>query len=127
MHIDSRSKSHQTDVFFYYQDKNSESKHIAPLFKTAELVKWYRVSHAGFAFAVFQEFVVADTVFGILDDDVHFGAPHQQVTGKNSESKHLSKTMKSTFEHKYNRHQPGRGFTGTVGQRGLYVLRKTTP
>ena len=66
MHIDSRSKSHQTDVFFYYQDKNSESKH-------------------------------------------------------------LSKTMKSTFEHKYNRHQPGRGFTGTVGQRGLYVLRKTTP
>ena len=66
MHIDSRSKSHQTDVFFYYQDKNSESKH-------------------------------------------------------------LSKTMKSTFEHKYNRHQPSRGFTGTVGQRGLYVLRKTTP
>ena len=66
MHIDSRSKSHQTDVFFYYQDKNSESKHLA-------------------------------------------------------------KTMKSTFEHKYNRHQPGRGFTGTVGQRGLYVLRKTTP
>lgn len=66
MHIDSRSKSHQTDVFFYYQDKNSESKHLA-------------------------------------------------------------KTMKSTFEHKYNRHQPGRGFTGTVGQRGLYVLKKTTP
>lgn len=66
MHIDSRSKSHQTDVFFYYQDKNSESKHLA-------------------------------------------------------------KTMKSTFEHKYNRHQPGRGFTGTVGQRGLFVLRKTTP
>lgn len=66
MHIDSRSKSHQTDVFFYYQDQNSESKHLA-------------------------------------------------------------KTMKSTFEHKYNRHQPGRGFTGTVGQRGLFVLRKTTP
>lgn len=66
VHIDSRSKSHQTDVFFYYQDKNSESKH-------------------------------------------------------------LTKTMKSTFEHKYNKHQPGRGFSGTVGQRGLYVLRKTTP
>lgn len=66
MHIDSRSKSHQTDVYFYYQDKNSESKHLA-------------------------------------------------------------KTMKSTFAHKYNRHQPGRGFTGTVGQRGLYVLKKTTP
>lgn len=66
VHIDSRSKRHQTDVFFYHQDKNSESKQLA-------------------------------------------------------------RTLKNTFTHKYNRHQPGRGFTGTVGQRGLYVLRKTTP
>lgn len=66
VHVDSRSKGHQTDVFFYHQDKNSESKQLA-------------------------------------------------------------KTLKNTFAHKYNRHQPGRGFTGTVGQRGLYVLRKTTP
>lgn len=66
IHIDSRSKSKQTDVFFYYKDKNSESKHLA-------------------------------------------------------------KTMKSTFAHKYNRHQPGRGFSGTVDKRGLYVLRNTTP
>lgn len=66
VHIDSRSKSKRTDVFFYYKDKNSESKHLA-------------------------------------------------------------RTMKSTFAHKYNRHQPGRGFSGTVDQRGLYVLRNTTP
>lgn len=66
VHVDSRSKGHQTDVFFYYQDKKSESKQLA-------------------------------------------------------------KTLKNTFTHKYNRHQPGRGFTGTVGQRGLYVLKKTTP
>lgn len=66
IHVDSRSKSHQTDVFFYYKDKNSESKHLA-------------------------------------------------------------KTMKSTFHHKYKKHQPGRGFTGTVDKRGLYVLKNTTP
>lgn len=66
VHIDSRSKGHQTDVFFYHSEKNSESKHLA-------------------------------------------------------------KTMKSTFAHKYKRHQPGRGFTGTVDGRGLYVLRHTTP
>lgn len=66
VHVDSRSKSSRTDVFFYYKDKNSESKHLA-------------------------------------------------------------KTMKSTFVHKYNRHQPGRGFSGTVDKRGLYVLRNTTP
>lgn len=66
IHIDSRSKSHQTDVFFYHSSKSANSKRLA-------------------------------------------------------------KTMKSTFEHKYNRHQPGRGFTGTVDQRGLYVLNNTVP
>ena len=35
--------------------------------------------------------------------------------------------MRSTFTHKYNKHQPGRGFTGTVDGRNLYVLRHTTP
>lgn len=66
IHIDSRSKSNQTDVFFYYSDKSSESKQLA-------------------------------------------------------------KTMKSTFAHKYDRHQPGRGFSGTVDKRGLYVLKNATP
>lgn len=66
VHVDSRSKGNQTDVFFYHSDNNSESKHLA-------------------------------------------------------------KTMKNTFAHKYSKHQPGRGFTGTVGGRGLYVLKQTTP
>lgn len=65
LHIDSRSKSKQTDVFFYYSPK----------------------------------------------------------TG----SRQLANTMKSTFEKKYGRHQPGRGFTGTVTERSLYVLNNTTP
>lgn len=45
---------------------------------------------------------------------------------KNSESKQLAKTMKSTFANKYKKHQPGRGFSGTVEGRNLYVLRNTT-
>ncbi|NDV81451.1 N-acetylmuramoyl-L-alanine amidase [Bacteroides sp. 51] len=65
IHIDSRSKSKQTDVFFYHSPK----------------------------------------------------------TG----SKQLANTMKSTFAGKYNRHQPGRGFTGTVSERSLYVLNNTVP
>jgi len=65
IHIDSRSKSKQTDVFFYHSPK----------------------------------------------------------TG----SKQLANTMKSTFAGKYNRHQPGRGFTGTVSERSLYVLNNTIP
>ena len=44
---------------------------------------------------------------------------------KNSLSKRLAKQMKSTFSHKYDTHQPGRGFRGTVGYRGLYVIEHT--
>lgn len=66
LHVDSRSKSHQTDVFFYH-------------------------------------------------------APNS-VNGKR-----LTTTMKNTFESKYDRHQPNRGFSGTVSPRNLYVLANSTP
>ena len=66
IHVDSRSKHQRTDVFFYYQAKNSVSKHLA-------------------------------------------------------------KRLKSTFTNKYRHHQPGRGFSGTVEHRDLYVLRRTAP
>ena len=49
---------------------------------------------------------------------------HQQ---KKTASKQLARTMKETFAYKYRHHQPGRGFTGTVEGRNLYVLRHTTP
>ena len=65
IHIDSRSKSKQTDVFFY----------------------------------------------------------HSPQAG----SKQLAHTMKTTLAGKYKRHQPGRGFTGTVSERSLYVLNNTVP
>lgn len=39
----------------------------------------------------------------------------------------LAKSLQSTFTAKYNRHQPNRGFRGTVSERDLYVLRNTTP
>lgn len=42
-------------------------------------------------------------------------------------SKQLAKTMKETFANKYRHHQPGRGFSGTVEGRNLYVLRHTLP
>lgn len=66
LHVDSRSKRQQTDVFFYY-------------------------------------------------------APGSQ------KGQRLASTMKNVFESKYNRHQPNRGFEGTVSERGLYVLQNSTP
>ena len=39
----------------------------------------------------------------------------------------LAQNIRRTFEQKYKKHQPGRGFSGTVSERNLYVLRNTTP
>lgn len=66
IHVDSRSKGKQTDVFFYHSNKTADSKRLA-------------------------------------------------------------NTMKKTFESKYDKHQPNRGFSGTVSSRNLYVLNHTTP
>lgn len=66
MHIDSRSKKKQMDVFFYHQNNNSKSKQLAT-------------------------------------------------------------QIRNTFENKYKKHQPGRGFDGTVSPRNLMVLKRTKP
>ena len=69
VHLDSRSKKKQLDVFFYYQNTSNNK------------VK----------------------------------------------SKQLAETMRNTFRDSYQRHQPGRGFSGTVSTRPLYVMNNTTP
>lgn len=43
------------------------------------------------------------------------------------QGKRLAERMRNTLESKYKRHQPGRGFKGTVSERNLYVLRNTQP
>jgi len=69
IHLDSRSKKKQLDVFFYYQN-----------------MKQNKV-----------------------------------------QSLRLAETMQKTFRNFYDKHQPDRGFSGTVSTRPLYVLRNTTP
>ncbi|WP_281644081.1 N-acetylmuramoyl-L-alanine amidase family protein [Bacteroides zoogleoformans] len=66
LHVDSRSKGAQTDVFFYHSPKSSLGRKLAT-------------------------------------------------------------TMKNTFESKYGKHQPNRGFSGTVSGRNLYVMLNTSP
>ena len=66
IHVDSRSKRAQTDVFFYY-------------------------------------------------------APGSKL------GRRLAENMRDTFESKYDKHQPNRGFEGTVGARNLYVMVNSVP
>ena len=40
--------------------------------------------------------------------------------------KQLANTMRATFKEQYHKHQPNRGFSGTVSPRNLYVLENTT-
>ena len=44
-----------------------------------------------------------------------------------SKGKRLAREIQRTFRAKYDRHQPNRGFDGTVSERNLFVLRNTTP
>ena len=39
----------------------------------------------------------------------------------------LARNVRDVFEQKYHRHQPGRGFEGSVSARNLYVLNNSTP
>ncbi len=54
--------------------------------------------------------------------DVFFYHDKRSKTGKKAAT-----TLQKTFQQKYNEHQPGRGYGGTVSDRGLYVVKGTYP
>ena len=46
---------------------------------------------------------------------------------KSNTGKRTATILQNTFNNKYNKHQPGRGYRGTVSSRNLYVLKNTYP
>ncbi|MCG8582958.1 MAG: N-acetylmuramoyl-L-alanine amidase [Bacteroidales bacterium] len=46
---------------------------------------------------------------------------------RSKSGKKLAFQLRDTFDEKYQKHQPSRGFSGTVSSRNLYLLRNTTP
>lgn len=54
--------------------------------------------------------------------DVFFYYAPKSVGGKK-----LANTMSKTFKEQYAKHQPNRGFSGTVSMRELYLLKNTNP
>ena len=44
-----------------------------------------------------------------------------------TKGKHLAHTLQEVFNRKYDKHQPLRGFSGTVSPRDLYVIKQTHP
>jgi N-acetylmuramoyl-L-alanine amidase len=54
--------------------------------------------------------------------DIFFYHDSKSNTGKKAAT-----ILQKTFHDKYNEHQPGRGYQGTVSSRNLYVLKNTYP
>ena len=54
--------------------------------------------------------------------DIFFYHDSRSNTGKEA-----AQILQRTFHNKYNEHQPGRGYQGTVSSRNLYVLKNTYP
>lgn len=46
---------------------------------------------------------------------------------KSTKGESLAKTLRDKFEEKYKKYQPNRGFSGTVSERNLYVLKESNP
>jgi N-acetylmuramoyl-L-alanine amidase len=44
-----------------------------------------------------------------------------------SKGKRAAGILQKTFQRKYDQHQPGRGYHGTVSDRNLYVVKNTHP
>lgn len=44
-----------------------------------------------------------------------------------AKGKQMAQKIRNKFDEKYKQHQPGRGFSGTVSERDLYVLKHAGP
>ena len=81
--------------------------------------KLYRKDKSNYKRAVFIH--VDSRSKGQQTDVFFYNAP------KSTKGRRLANNLHRTFDKKYDKHQPNRGFTGTVSARNLYVLANTSP
>ena len=87
--------------------------------RSRKIDELYRADKSNYKRAIF---VHVDSRSQGKQTDVYFyHAPGSKL------GKRLAERMRSTMAAKYKKHQPGRGFRGTVSERNLYVLRNTRP
>ncbi len=94
--------------------------HVARLRQRSEKInQLYRKDKVAYKRAIFVH--VDSRGKGKQMDVFFYNAPGS------AKGKRLAQNIQRTFAQKYQKHQPGRGFGGTVSERNLYVLRNTTP
>lgn len=87
--------------------------------RAAKINELFRKDKSAYKRAVF---IHVDSRSESKQTDVYFYHAKGSKNGKR-----LADNLRKTFADKYHKHQPGRGFTGTVSERNLYVLRNTSP
>ena len=87
--------------------------------RSQKIDQLYKKDKAAYKRAIF---VHVDSRSQGKQTDVYFYHAKGSKNGKR-----LANTLRSTLASKYKRHQPNRGFNGTVSERNLYVLRNTLP
>lgn len=87
--------------------------------RAAKINELYRKDKSRYKRAIF---IHVDSRSESKQTDVYF---YHAPGSKNG--KRLADNLRKTFTEKYKKHQPGRGFSGTVSERNLYVLRNTSP
>lgn len=55
---------------------------VATLLKTLHLIQWNRVAHTSLTFTVGEVSIITDTIFGILNNDMHFRPFLHQIPGE---------------------------------------------
>lgn len=55
---------------------------VTTLLKTLHLIQWNRVAHTSLTLAVREVSVITDTIFGILNNDMHFRPFLHQIPGE---------------------------------------------
>ena len=85
--------------------------------RAQQIDQLYRMDQSAYKRAIF---VHIDSRSQSKQTDVYFyHAPGSK------QGKRLAERLRNTLSAKYKKHQPGRGFRGTVSERNLYVLRNT--
>ena len=85
--------------------------------RAQQIDQLYRKAQSAYKRAIF---VHIDSRSQSKQTDVYFyHAPGSK------QGKRLAERLRNTLSAKYKKHQPGRGFRGTVSERNLYVLRNT--
>lgn len=106
---------------YCYPDLDIPLNHIARLKQRVDAVNEIYRNNTSYSYQRLVELHLDSRSTG-TGVDVFFYHYTKSTTGRE-----FANTIRDVFDQKYARHQPNRGYSGTVSGRNLYVIRRTIP